>query len=286
LIALAVAAGACWGAFNVAVRIGQRTGVDPAVGSLALIAIGLTVTVAISLAAGDHYRLAELWPYALGGAIAPGASQMLVLRAVRDAGASRFALVTGLGPLISATIALVFLGEALSAGAIAGIVLVGVGSATLARERVRPADFRAIGLAFALAAVTLFAVRDNIVRWGALDFSASGTAAAVASLVGALTLVLAYALVSRGPRRVLAEAGKAAYGFAGAGVFLALASCSLYTALGHFPVSIVAPLNAMQSLWTVIFAAFLIREHEALTSRLVAATLLIVSGGIVIGATG
>ena len=48
--------------------------------------------------------------------------------------------------------------------------------------------------------------------------------------------------------------------------------------------SIVAPLNATQSLWAVVFAAVLIgRHHEGIGRRLVVAGALVVAGGAVIG---
>src|SRR5262249_4361536 len=49
-------------------------------------------------------------------------------------------------------------------------------------------------------------------------------------------------------------------------------------------VSIVAPLNATQSLWAVVFAAVLIGRGEAIGRRLVVAGVLIVAGGAPIGA--
>jgi drug/metabolite transporter (DMT)-like permease len=46
---------------------------------------------------------------------------------------------------------------------------------------------------------------------------------------------------------------------------------------------VVAPLNATQSLWGVVFAALLLRRTEAIGRRLVLAALLVVAGGALIG---
>jgi uncharacterized membrane protein len=55
-------------------------------------------------------------------------------------------------------------------------------------------------------------------------------------------------------------------------------------AFDHGRVSIVAPLNATQSLWAVVCSALLIgRHHEAISRRLVTAGVLVVAGGSVIG---
>ena len=47
--------------------------------------------------------------------------------------------------------------------------------------------------------------------------------------------------------------------------------------------TIVAPLNATQSLWGVIFAAALLGKREAIGPRLLVAAVLVVAGGVLIG---
>jgi uncharacterized membrane protein len=72
--------------------------------------------------------------------------------------------------------------------------------------------------------------------------------------------------------------------FAPAGVALGVAYGCLLEAFDHGPVSVVAPLNATQSLWAVLLAAvFLTRREEPIGRRLVAAGILIVAGGALIG---
>ena len=71
--------------------------------------------------------------------------------------------------------------------------------------------------------------------------------------------------------------------FAPAGICLGVAYLCLIVALDRGRVTIVAPLNATQSLWGVIFAATLLGKREAVGPRLVAAALLVVAGGVLIG---
>ena len=71
--------------------------------------------------------------------------------------------------------------------------------------------------------------------------------------------------------------------FAPAGLALACAYVCLLEAFSHGRVSIVAPLNATQSLWAVAFAAVVLGRSEAIGSRLVVASVLIVAGGALIG---
>ena len=71
--------------------------------------------------------------------------------------------------------------------------------------------------------------------------------------------------------------------FLPAGICLGVAYLCLIVALDRGRVTIVAPLNATQSLWGVIFAATLLGKREAIGPRLVAAALLVVAGGVLIG---
>jgi uncharacterized membrane protein len=57
----------------------------------------------------------------------------------------------------------------------------------------------------------------------------------------------------------------------------------LLEAFSHGRVSVVAPLNATQSLWAVAFAAAALGKTEAIGSRLVVAGALVVAGGALIG---
>jgi uncharacterized membrane protein len=102
-------------------------------------------------------------------------------------------------------------------------------------------------------------------------------------MLAAATLLLAYLLVFR--RRGLAPRLRAAVpAFAPAGLALGAGYASLFEAFDHGRVSVVAPLNATQSLWAVVFAALLVGwAREAIGGRLVVAGLLIVSGGALIG---
>src|SRR5205814_1821992 len=82
-------------------------------------------------------------------------------------------------PLVGVAIALAALHEPLRAPLLLGAVLIVAGGAALATERARPEHVRRVGLAFAAAAAALFASRDNLVRWLAVDASSRpGPAAA------------------------------------------------------------------------------------------------------------
>ena len=183
---------------------------------------------------------------------------------------------------MSVLIALTLLDEPFQPAIIIGTLLIVAGGVALTRERVRPHDFKAIGAILGLACAALFAVRDNLVRWVARDQHPPPLLAAAASLLGAAVFLAVYLVViKRGA--IAREVRDAVVPFAPAGLILAGGYVCLLEAFSHGRVSIVAPLNATQSLWAVGFAALAVGKAEAIGPRLVLASILIVSGGALIG---
>jgi drug/metabolite transporter (DMT)-like permease len=286
VVVLATAAGVLFGGLAVAVRVGLRRHPDAEAGAFVVALVGflLAVVVAAPVVAVEGADLDGLWAFALIGAIVPGASQILFVRAVRDIGASRTAVLIGTAPLLSAGLAIVFLDEPFSAALAVATVAIVLGGALLAWERERPPGFRLAGVALALAAAVLFAVRDNVVRWASVDNETQPLIAAAVSLGAATLVLLVYLAVARRPLpgRPVRAAGAA---FLPAGVCLGLAYIALLLALDAGEVTVVAPLNATQSLWAVLLAAAFLPSVEAVGLRLVLAAVLVVAGGALIGAT-
>ena len=114
-----------------------------------------------------------------------------------------------------------------------------------------------LGAGAALACARVFAVRDNVVRWAARDADAAAAHR---------RRRLAHGAVSSSSLRVVLRAAtsarlrRALRRFAPAGLTLAAAYACLFEAFDRGRVSIVAPLNATQSLWAVVFSALLGRH--------------------------
>lgn len=267
---------------SVAVRFAFRGCDDAELGSLAMSSVALALTGAIGLVAARGGGLIDAWPFLAAGAIAPGASQIFFVRAVRDAGAARTSVLMGTAPLVAVAIALTVLGEPVSAALLAGGALIVAGGVALANERVRPEDFRRLGVLFAVAATVLFAVRDNVLRSLAKGSDVDPLVAAPVSLLaGAATVSLYLAVTRRGSWA--RGYGRAVRSFAAAGVFFGLSYVMLFEAYYRGRVSVVAPLVATESLWGVAFAALLLRRSELVGRRLVLGAVLIVVGGVLIG---
>ena len=281
-VGLALLSALLFGGMSVGLRIGLGRYPNAPAATLATVG-GALVVVLVAAAAeipsrGVHAGAA--WPFLLAGLLQPGVGQLLVTMAIREAGASRASVVFGLSPLVSVTIALVALGEPLSAPLLIGALLVVAGGFELARERDRPRHLRARGLAFAFAAMTLFSIRDTLVRWLSKGTSVPPAVAATAALLGGM-FVLGAVL---GPR-VRGVRLREVVPFLGVGALFGLSYVSLFEAYYRGRVTIVSPLVATESLWAVALSLLLIRGREHIGRRLVVGALLVVAGGALIGVT-
>jgi drug/metabolite transporter (DMT)-like permease len=284
-VVFAALSGALFGALALAVMSALRRGADPYIGGAVVPCVGVVVAILMSIPSlvRDSVHLADLWPFAVAGALVPGLSQILFIIAVRDAGPSRAAILIGTAPLMSVAIALALLGEPFRPLLAAGTGLVVAGGVALGRERARPENFRLLGAVLALVCAAIFAGRDNLVRWAARGVHPPALIASDVSLLTAALVTLAFAVAVRRDR-LRAELPAAVVAFAPAGVTLAFAYACLFAAFDRTRVSIVAPLNATQSLWAVCLSVLLYGRHaEQIGRRLTVAGVLIVAGAAVIG---
>jgi drug/metabolite transporter (DMT)-like permease len=277
--------GALFGALAVAVRHGLSRGVPAEVGATVSAVVAFLVVGAIALATGsfaDPIDARDVLVFAAIGAGVPGLSQIAFVQAIRHAGAARAAVLIGVAPMLSFVLAAVFLGEGINAGLVTGAALIVIAGASLSFERTKPPGYRTIGAVLAVLCAGLFAIRDTLVRWASGDATLDPLVRTVVSLAAAAIVVGAWTWFTRASRPPV-QARAALRAFAPAGTCLGVAYLCLIVALDRGRVTIVAPLNASQSLWGVIFAATLLGKHEAVGPRLLVAAVLVVAGGVLIG---
>jgi drug/metabolite transporter (DMT)-like permease len=265
---------------TVALRVALARGGDAGLGALTTVVSAFVVVAAFAALGGTTIDGRDALLFALAGALAPGASQLLFTLAVREAGASRASVVTGAAPLFAVVVAFVVLDEPFSLPLALGALLVVAGGVLLVLERGRPAHFRLLGLAFGAAGALLFAIRDNYVRAVSDDVRLDATSAAAIALLAGAAVIAVYVLVSRRGR--LRRPGTAPQ-FIPAGVLFGFSYVALFEAYYRGRVSVVSPLVATESLWGVLLSALLLRHTETIGGRLAAGAALIVAGGALIG---
>jgi drug/metabolite transporter (DMT)-like permease len=280
-VALALLSAALFGGMSIALGFSMRRSRDAEVGAFTTAFVGFVVCAAIA-AIGREWG-GELWPFMLAGLLAPGGSQLLFVLAVREAGPSRASVIAGAAPFVAVTIAIIALGEALSAPLVIGAVLIVVGGLALVAERTRPGSFRTIGLVYAFACTLFFATRDNVVRWLASDSDVAPQLAAATTILSGTALLLAYLCATR-RGRVLGDLRRGMAPFVLPGALWGASYASLFEAFFRSPVIVVSPLVATESLFSVAFAVILLRRTEFVGRHLVVGAFAVVAGGALIGA--
>lgn len=262
---------------TVTLPLALRRGVAAELTAFLMVLIAFVVALAaIPLTGAGGF--ASSWPFLLAGVVAPGCSQILFAFAVRDAGPARASVAVGMAPLVSVAIALTLLGEPAKPLLLAGAGAIVLGGIVLASESARPGRLRALGLAAALVTMVLFATRDSLIRRLSLDTEIDAAVAATATL-GSGTLVIGLSLLVT--HRPLSLRPLAAV--APTGLTYGLSYVLLFEAFYRGRVSVVSPLVATESLWTVVLALLFLRRHEHVGRRLVLGAALVVAGGAVIG---
>jgi len=281
VVLLALGAAVSFGALAVTIRLALHPPLDAETASLVTTFLAGACCVALASVTGDFPGLdwADTWPFFVTGLFAPGISQIFFTRAVGLIGPSRTAVFVGVSPVLSAAIAVVVLDEPVHVALVVGTLLIVAGGTLLVRERARPGAFLSAGIALALGAALLFAVRDNLVRWAARGSDVPGFVAASASLASA-PLVIAIVVLLR-PNSV-ARVRRAFRPFVLSGLVYGVSYACLYSAFDRGRVTVVAPLVATESLWAVLISLVVLRSSERIGVRLLVAAALVVGGGALI----
>jgi drug/metabolite transporter (DMT)-like permease len=273
-VALALVSAALFGAMTVAVRLGLLRSPDARLGAAVTALVAFAVALAATPLGSGKTDAADLALFALAGCLAPGGSQLLFTLAIRDAGAARASIVVGAAPVATVAFGLVLLDEPFELALVAGAALIVAGGTALAWERLRPHDFRLVGLIWAVGCTLLFAGRDTFVRWFSGETPVASTSAAAATLAGG-ALVLALTAARSRWRRALP--------FVPAGVCFGLSYVLLFEAYYRGRVTVVSPLVATETLWGVGLAALLIGRGERIGRYVVVGAVLVVVGAALIG---
>jgi len=235
--------------------------------------IGLWTGVFLTGGVG-RVSAAGLGLFTLAGLIGTIGGRLLRFVSIERVGASITAALTNLNPLISSILAILLLGEHVTAPILAGTVVIVVGTVLLSvgglHFGVRPAQ-----LALPVLSAACFGVVAILRKVGLSEMSA--LAGSAVNVTAAFVAYTAFLLAS-GQRAAMASRGRSLAHFVAAGITENAGVFLNVVALGLGTVSVVAPLYSSAPIFVLFLSFFFLRGIEALSGRVIAGTLLIVGG--------
>lgn len=218
--------------------------------------------------------------FVLVGLFVPGVARYFIFKGMDRLGASISSCLTNSSPLFATIIAVALLRERPSMTNLLGTLSIVTGIASLS-WRGSNNTWRSRDLLFPLAAASLFAARDNVVRVGVVQIHSPILGAAIAASTSFATMLVAYALFEK-KKPPGAAAARGLKLFSAAGFMNFLSYMFIFSALSMERVSIISPLVNASSLFVLPLSAFFLKDVERLTPRKIGAVFLVILGVLLI----
>lgn len=252
--------------------------------SLATSTACLTV-VAVALKPSQPLAATPLLLFAAAGFVGTGLGQILIIRSVRDLGASVAVPVqSSASPVLAVLVGWIALAEPASAGRIIALILIlaGVGSCWIGSTANRRA--RAVGVLSILLPVgagAAFGMADVLRKFALLN----GGEALIGALVGSAAALGGWALVvvlisGAGVRD---QVSSNRWWYVLHGVLTGTAQVAVLFALRSGDISVVSPIVAAQSVIAVALGALVLKQFEQMTLKVVLGVHLVFAGIVLMG---
>jgi drug/metabolite transporter (DMT)-like permease len=214
--------------------------------------------------------------FAAIGLFFPASLTLLAFASNRALGPVITSTLGNLAPLFSVALAVALLHEPLRAAQAAGLVTAVAGAVIISVTRPRDlGHWRSLALLLPLAAAFVRGVIPPIVKLG-LEVWPSPLWACLIGYTMSSLVVLAVQRVREGSFVAKAPASGLLW-FAVTGISNGLATLTMFSAVRHGPITLVAPIVAVYPLVTVLLSKIMLK-HIAITPRVVGGTMLTVAG--------
>lgn len=273
-----------WGIQPVVAKRGMSFGATPLEVTSIVVTTGLvTIWGTLALLRGPTNVLPDLAPtgyavFLLGGFVGSAIGRLANYSGVHRVGASVNSAVVYTNPLVATFLALVFLGELISATQALGVVVVVAGLATVAVSKggdLRGWSYR--DLLFPITAAFGYGAGSVIRRYGLSTTAAVPLEGVALNETAAFLGIIGYLAVRQGtvvPRVPLRAAGY----FVASGVFGVLGVLMLFVGLDNGPVAIAVTLAGTATLVTNALTYVLLGDLERVTRGVVTGATLVVAG--------
>lgn len=286
-VALALLAAVAIAAQVIFVRIGTEEG-DPLDVLAVVLAISTFFVAAIAILVHyPTYRLTTTATLAFAGAGLTGTflGMIAYYASIQRLGASRTEPLKASMPLYATLFAVLLLGEDITTGNLAGVVLIVAGVAVISWESrsnsVADVKDTPWTLALPLLAAVLFGVEPILAKVGLAEGTPPMVGLAVKTVV-ALAALVGY-LAWRGSLSGLA--GRVSHNrrwYLAAAVSFTVFLIAFYLGLEAAPVVVVIPIFQSSPLFVILLSAVFLRQIERVTPRLVAGAAVVIVGATVV----
>ena len=275
-ILFAFASAAFLGAAVVTSQLGLRT-MEPLTGAAVAVPSFPLLFLLLSpiILAGEPVVWRGLPIFAVLGLFFPASLTLLAFASNRALGPVITSTLGNLAPLFSVALAVLVLREPLHATQLAGLVIAVIGAVIISVTRPRDlGHWRSWALLLPLAAALVRGVTPPIVKLG-LEVWPSPLWACLIGYVMSSLVLLAVQRIRQG--KFLADAPQSGLvWFAVTGIANGLATLTMFTAVRHGPITLVAPVIAVFPLVTVLLSKLVL--NSVITPRIVGGTVLTVAG--------
>jgi DME family drug/metabolite transporter len=248
----------------------------PYTGAWVNLAVGTAcVWIAVILDGGvGHPSGAGIAYFALAGLIGTFGGRLLRFISIETVGASLSAALINLSPLMASVLAIIVLGEQVTAPIVVGTLVIVAGT-TLLSAGGRSTGVRLVALLLPLTSAACFGVVAILRKIGLMGMTpVFGFAVNVTAAFVAYT---AFLVASRQSTLMICRGRSLVY-FMMAGVAENVGVFLLLEGLSRGTVSVVAPLASVSPIFVLALSFFFLRGIDILNRRIVLGTLLIVSG--------
>lgn len=257
------------------IRQGLR-GSDPYTGFFVNVVVGTVSLWTAVIATGGlgHVSPRGALFFMCAGLIGTVGGRLLRFVSIEKVGASIAAALINLNPFVATALAILLLGERITAPIVIGTAVIVTGTVLLSLGGKR-LGFRVGLLALPILSALCFGVVAVLRKLGLSD-----TSAVVGSAINVTTALVAYStfLIASGRVGVMVCRGRSLAYFTAAGLAENVGVFMNVVALGMGRVSVVTPLYGTAPLFVLALAPLFLRDVERLTTRVVMGTLLIVFG--------
>lgn len=291
---LALVPAVLWGLTPVLEKRGMDAGGNALQAALVVVVVDSTLyglaLLATEPAPFAGLELSDLLVFGVAGFVGTSLGRIAVFAGVKRVGAAINSAAVSTRPLFATALAVGFLGEGVTLTTGLGVVVLVAGLAVLSSARGGDlSGWEPRDILLPVVAAAFFAVGNVLRRYGLQATAATTLEAVAVNEAAAFVGLVAFVLAVRGPSVLRAPRRTYAY-FAGSGTMTAVALLALFAAFSHpgGKVAIVDPLAATAPLFTVVFAAVLLRDVERVSRGVVAGSALIVVGValVVVSTTG